>query len=97
LAVERTGGLVEDQYGGILEDGPGDGDPLALAAGELDPAVADDGGVFLGKALDEFRGVGLPRRRPDLLLARPRPAVTDVLGNGTAEQDDILRHERHVA
>ena len=32
LVVERAGGLVEDEDGRVLEDGPGDGDALALAA-----------------------------------------------------------------
>ena len=40
---ERRGRLVEDQDRGILQDHPGDGDALALAAGELDAALADLG------------------------------------------------------
>src|SRR5687768_6901960 len=34
-AVERAGGLVEDQDRRVLEEGTGDGDALLLAAGQL--------------------------------------------------------------
>ena len=45
LGVERAGGLVEDQDRGVAEDGAGDGESLALAAGEVRAAFADDGVV----------------------------------------------------
>ena len=45
LGVERAGGFVEDEDAGVGEDGAGDGETLALAAGELDAALADDGVV----------------------------------------------------
>ena len=35
LEVERAEGLVQQQRGGPVHDGPGERDPLALAAGEL--------------------------------------------------------------
>ena len=40
LGVEGGGGFVEDEDGGVFEDGAGDGDALALAAGEFDAAFA---------------------------------------------------------
>ena len=45
LRIERRGRLVEDQDRRVLQDHPGDGDALALAAGELDAAFADMGVV----------------------------------------------------
>ena len=45
LGVQVAGGLVQDQYGRVLQDGPRDGHPLALAAGELDAALPDQGVV----------------------------------------------------
>ena len=45
LAVERGGGLVEHQDRRVLEDHARDRDALALAAGELDAALADLGVV----------------------------------------------------
>ena len=41
FAVEGGSGFVEEEDLGIGEDGPGDGDALALAAGELGAARAD--------------------------------------------------------
>ena len=42
-AVERAGGLVEHQQARIGQQGAGEADPLALAAGELQAALADLG------------------------------------------------------
>ena len=39
--VERARRLIEDEDGRILEKSPGDGDPLALAAGKEIPTLAD--------------------------------------------------------
>ena len=41
LRVEGGGGLVEDEDGGVVQDGAGDGEALLLAAGEPDAALAD--------------------------------------------------------
>ena len=37
LGIDAGGGLVQDDDGGVLQDGPGDGDPLPLPAGEVPP------------------------------------------------------------
>ena len=57
LRIERAGRLVEDQDRRVLEEDAGDRDALALAAGELDAALADMGVV----AVAALR-VGEPRR-----------------------------------
>jgi uncharacterized membrane protein YccC len=41
--VQRAGGLVEQQDRRVAQDGAGERDPLALAAGQLDPAFPDHG------------------------------------------------------
>ena len=51
LVVERAGCFVEDQDLRVLEEGAGDGDALALAARELDAALADIGVIAMGRAL----------------------------------------------
>ena len=78
-AVEARGRLVQDQDRRVGQEGAGDRHPLALAAGQLDAALADQGGVALRQARDEVVGVGEPRRRLDLRLRRAGPAVGDVL------------------
>ena len=47
--VDRRGGVVEDQHAGVGEDGPGDGDALALATREREAPLADLGGVAVGQ------------------------------------------------
>ena len=57
-AVEVAGGLVGQHAGGLADDGPGDGDPLALAARQLPGPVRGP----VGEA-DPLQRVGAPRRR----------------------------------
>src|SRR5690606_1976664 len=53
LGVERARRLVEEEDGGVLQDGPRDGDPLALPARELHAPLADRRRVALGERRDE--------------------------------------------
>ena len=55
LAVEARRGLVEDEDARVGEDGPRDRDALALAAGELDAALADHRVVALLEAAGRTR------------------------------------------
>ena len=52
--VERGGRLVEQEDRRVLQEGAGDGDPLALAAGEPRARLADGGVVALGQVKDEL-------------------------------------------
>jgi hypothetical protein len=56
--VERARRFVEDEDAGILEQDARDREPLALAAGELVPAFADDRRVTGGERRDEVVDVG---------------------------------------
>ena len=62
LGVDLAGGFVEDEDRRVAEDGPGDGDPLPLPAGERRPVLADDRVVAAGDLLDELVGERLSRR-----------------------------------
>ena len=84
LAVQRRGRLVQHQDRRVLQDHPGDGDPLALAAGQLDPALADmrvvaAAAVPILEPEDELVRVRPPRRVLHLRIRRARPAVADVV------------------
>jgi len=46
--VERTGRLIEDQDARVVHQRPGDGEALALAAGEVGRAFLDHGGIAVG-------------------------------------------------
>src|SRR5229473_2695699 len=66
LGIEGRGRLVEHQDRRILEDHPGQRDALALAARQLDAALADMGieaapAMPVLEALDELGRVGAPR------------------------------------
>ena len=52
--VDGAGGVVEDQDARVGEDGPGQGDPLALAAREGEAPLADDRVVAPRQLLDEL-------------------------------------------
>ena len=64
--VDRAGGVVEDEDARVEQDGPGQRDPLTLAAREGQPALADDGVVAPRQLLDELVGLRRPGRRLDL-------------------------------
>lgn len=54
LGVEGGGGFVEDEKRGIVVEGAGQADALALATGEANPALADEGFEAFGEiAFDE--------------------------------------------
>ena len=97
LGVERGGGLIEQHDRRIHEEGARDGQSLPLAAGELHAALADERVVALRQAMNEF---GAPRGLHgaiDLLVARLRAAVAQVLEQRAMKQRDILLHHRDGA
>ena len=93
LGVERRGGLVEQQQRGLAQQGAGDRDALALAAGEPDAALAQRGGEAFGQAVEEFGGMGGFGRGAHLGVARLGPAVADVLRRGAGEDHRLLGHQ----
>src|SRR5205085_2068991 len=74
LGVERRGGLVEDQDPRRLQDHPGNGDPLLLAAGKLEAAFADHRLVAVRQCGNEIVDMGSPGRCLDLVRAGAGPA-----------------------
>ena len=75
----------------IAEDGPGQQDPLPLAAGEPAAALADDRLIALVEPLDdEPMGVGLFGGGDDLGVAGVRRAVADVVQHRVVEQRGLL-------
>ena len=91
FGVERAGGLVEQQDGGVAQHGPGDGDALALAAGEPHAALAEEGVEAFGQALEEFVGVGGLGGGAHLGVGGVRAAVADVVPARAGEEHRLLR------
>ena len=96
LGIERAGGLVEEQDGGVFEQRAGDAEPLLLPAGEHAAFVADDRLVALLLREDELVGVGQFRRRLDLRARGVEPAVADVREDGVVEKEGVLIDHRDV-
>src|ERR1700722_2512524 len=90
LRIERTGGFVQNQDGRVAQNGAGDGHALALTAGQLDAAFADAGLIALRKGTYKIMGVGLTGRFDDLGFRSARPAVSDVVQDRAAEQQNLL-------
>ena len=72
LHVDGAGGVVEDEDRRVDQQGPGDGDALALAAGQGVAPLADDRVVALGQLADELVGARPPWRPPRCRRSRPR-------------------------
>lgn len=58
VGIDTGGGLVEQHDGGILEQGAGDGQALAFAAGQVAAVLVEAGVVALWQAFDEVVGLG---------------------------------------
>ena len=106
LGVDRAGGVVQDQDARVVQQCPGQRDPLPLAAGESEAPLADDGRVAVGKPLYELVCLGHPGRRLDFLVRRLWAAVGDIGAHRVGEKEALLedhpdlatqRSERHFA
>ena len=58
LAVEGGGGFVQEEDGGVFEEGAGDGDALALTTGEAASVLAGESIVAIGLLKDKLVGEG---------------------------------------
>ena len=71
LGVQVGGGLVEDHDGGRLQQQPGQGDALLLAAGQPVAAVAHDRVQAVGQHRDQVPDLRRPARLDQFLLGGP--------------------------
>ncbi len=88
--VDGGGRVVEEEEPGVGEDGAGEGDALALAAGEGEAVLADGGVVPVGQVGDEAVRLGGAGGPLDLLLGGVGDAVRDVGADGVGEQEAVL-------
>ena len=96
LGIETRGRFVEHEDPRIGENRPGDRDALALAAGQLHAALADDRVVLVIELLDELVTVRDACHFLDLLPRRVRPGERDVLGDRAVEQEVVLQHHAEL-
>ena len=93
--IQGRSGFVEDQQGGILEQDPGDGNTLLLAAGQLEAPVAYHGiqTLFLGR--DKVINIGLFTCLDQFLFRGVRTGVEQIVADGPVEQVGLLARPRH--
>lgn len=96
FGIEGGGGFIEDENTGIMKDGAGDRDALALTAGQINSAFTDPGFVTLGKLFDELMGVGDFGGSDDLIAIVAHLSKGDVLGDRTGEQDGVLGDDANL-
>ena len=95
--VQGTRRFVEDQDGGTLEKGAGNGQPLLLPAGERHPALPDLRVVPLRQFKDKLMGIGSLCCCHEVIVARLGATIAKVVGNGPAEQVHVLLHHPDAA
>ena len=95
--IQGGGGLVQDHKGGVLVQGPGQGDLLGLAAGDLDPRLVEL--LVEGR----FQALGEGRKafpEPGQVQTGGGPAAVvpegggHVLAQGEGQQLEVLEHHR---
>ena len=96
FGVDIGGGFIQNDDGRVFQHGPGDGEPLAFAAGEGSSRLADDGVVALGQFQNEIVAAGLFRRRNHLIHGRVRLPKRMLLAIGIVEQIYVLEHEAEI-
>jgi len=97
LGVDRGQCLVEDQDRRVAQQGAGDRQPLALAARQIDAALAEDRLIAVGQLQDEIMGVGVARRGFELVVGRIRLAEAQIVLDRAVEQIGVLMHHRETA
>ncbi len=91
--VHAAGGLVQDEDGGIRQDGAGDGQELPLALAQASAFLGEHRVVAVVEPEDEGLRVRGARRRHDLGVRGGEPAVADVLPDRLGEEVGILQHD----
>ena len=96
FAIERTGGFIEQQDGGIAQDGAGDGEALALAARQARAGFAEEAVDAIGELAQESVGMGGFSGGPDFGFGRVGAAIADVFEGAGGKDHGFLWHDGHA-
>ena len=94
VGVDGRERIVEHEHAPARDQGAGERHSLALAAGEVHAALADQRVVSVRKVVDERGDARRLRRCEDLVPVRVGPAAEQVLPQRDREQDRPLGHDR---
>ena len=94
--VERAGRLVKNETPRIGQQGPRDGQALALSARKIRPALPQPRVQSGGQVAEKFEGVGLSAGFEDLAVGRFRSRHAQVVAQRRVEKEGILRHHAEV-
>ena len=93
LRVQKSGGLVQHHDGSVLQNRPGQGDPLPLAAGKPFAAIAGHGIDSFFQPFQKFSALSPFRRRQHLLVRGVRLSQADVLLERAVKEEVVLGDE----
>ena len=95
--IERAGGLIEDQYRRILQQGARDGQALAFATGERAAALADLGVKAVRICIDEIECLRTRGGIAQFVMGCIRLSDAQVFRNRAVEQQGFLKNHANVA
>ena len=96
LRVDAGRGLVQNDNGRLLKDGPGNGNPLFFTAGQGTAALADYRVVTLWQCHDKAVAAGFFCRFDHLLLRGVRLSEADIRPDRVVEKVDILEDHGNI-
>ena len=94
--VQRRGGFVEDEDPGVFGDGPGDGQPLALARRQFPAPVPEHRVETVRQAGHVVVDAGYVGGLADLLVGGIRCRVAQVVADAQGEEYVLLQGDRDV-
>ncbi len=94
--VEGARRLVQDEDGGIGQEGPGDGEALALPGRELTATLSHHRGGAVGHGGHELVEAGGGDGVEDLGVGGVGPGVAHVVGHRAVEDEGVLLHDGDV-
>ena len=89
VGIEGVGGFVQDKERRLAKERAGDGEALALAAGEQDAAVAGDGVESAGEVVDEGGG-GEVQGALEVFGGGVGAGPEEVFADGLVKEDGFL-------
>src|SRR5687767_8696473 len=83
--VNAGGGFVEQKNRGVLEQSPGNADPLFLSHAEFDTPFSNPRIVTFRKSGDKLMTIGRFRSGNQFALGRLQVSITDIFPNGSVK------------